>query len=170
MPISYERCDESVEHLLQELIKKFHSPLKEAAVTFDLTFASKFDKETGEMLPAIKLHGVYASAKVRITTLEDRSRGVPDVKIVIDRGVWANAPAQTKAAILDHELTHVALKDEGGHDDLGRPKLRLREHDWMTWGFDRIAERYKDFAPEVQGARDLVERLKQMSFSFVEIK
>ncbi len=163
MAINYEKCDDSVAKLLTELINKYHSPIKAAGVTFDLTFASKFDKESGEPLPAIKLHGTAAAAKVKITSLEDRARGIADAKIVIDRGEWAKAKPQTRAAILDHELTHVTLKGEGEPDDLGRPKLKLREHDWMVWGFDVIAERYKEYAPETSAMRGALEHFKQLS-------
>jgi hypothetical protein len=162
MTTTYEKCDGATNQLLQQLIGKYHSPIKEAEVTFDLVFAAKEDKE-GNSLPAVKLHGVAASAKVKITSLEDRARGVADVKIVIDRYQWEVAKPETRAAILDHELTHVMLKDEGEPDDLGRPKLKLKEHDWMVWGFDSIVERYKEFAPDYIAFYDAADHFRQLS-------
>lgn len=161
MPTTYEKCDETVRELLVKLIGQYHSPLKEAGVSFDLVFASKTDKDD-QPCAAIKLHGVAAAAKVKITSLEDRARGVADAKILIDRFDWDNATPQTRAAILDHELTHIKLKDEGELDDLGRPKLKMREHDWMVWGFDVIAERYKTFAPEYVAFYDAAEHFRQL--------
>jgi hypothetical protein len=162
MGATYEKCDVSVTTLLNQLIGKYHSPLKEMKVSFDLVFASKFDKEDMP-ISAIKLHGVAAAAKVKITSLEDRARGIADVKILIDHHEWVSAKPETRAAILDHELTHVTLKEEGDVDDLGRPKLRLREHDWMVWGFDVIAERYKEFAPETRAMRGALDHFRQLS-------
>ena len=159
---TYEKCDGQTIQLLGQLIGKYHSPIKEAAVTFDLVFASKEDKD-GNPLPAVKLHGVAASAKVKITTLEDRARGIADVKIVIDRNQWNSAKPETRAAILDHELTHVTLKDEGEEDDLGRPKLKLRDHDWIAWGFDSIVERYKEFSPDYIAFYDAADHFRQLS-------
>ena len=161
MPTTYEKCDDTVRELLNKLIGEYHSPLKAAEVTFDLVFASKTDKDD-QPCAAIKLHGVAAAAKVKITSMEDRARGVADAKILIDRYDWDNAKPQTRAAILDHELTHITLKDEGELDDLGRPKLKMREHDWMVWGFDVIAERYKTFAPEYVAFYDAAEHFRQL--------
>ena len=162
MATTYEKCDQTVHDLLTKLIGKYHSPLKEAGVTFDLVFASKVDKDD-QPVAAIKLHGVAAAAKVKITSLEDRARGVADAKILIDEYEWSHAKPETQAAIIDHELTHITLKDEGELDDLGRPKLKMREHDWMVWGFDVIAERYKTFAPEYQAFYDAAEHFKQLN-------
>ena len=66
MPTTYEKCDDTVRELLNKLIGEYHSPLKAAEVTFDLVFASKTDKDD-QPCAAIKLHGVAAAAKVKIT-------------------------------------------------------------------------------------------------------
>jgi hypothetical protein len=159
---TYEKCGDEVYQLLMDLVTKYHSPLHAAEVSYDLIFASKFDAD-GEALPAVKLHGVAACAKIKVSSLEDRARGVADVKIVIDRHQWVTAQPQTRAAILDHELTHIVLKDEGEVDDVGRPKLKVRSADFVLWGFDTIAERYKEFAPETKAMRRTLDRFKQLS-------
>ncbi len=159
---TYEKCGETVHALLRQLVTKYHSPINEAKVTFDLVFACREDKD-GNPLPAVKLHGVAAAAKVKITSLEDRARGIPDVKIVIDMLQWEAAKPETRAAILDHELTHVTLKDEGEEDDLGRPRLKLKPHDWHLWGFDSIVERYKEFSPDYVAFYDAADHFRQLS-------
>jgi Putative phage metallopeptidase len=57
-------------------------------------------------------------------------------------------------ALMDHELTHVKLViDEQGalvRDDVNRPKLKLRKHDWQNGGFYSVAKKHKDMARDVQ--------------------
>jgi hypothetical protein len=155
MAKTFDKADPDVHEIIRSILKKYHSPLEAAGLTVDCVMASNFDKD-GEPLPAIKAHGANASAKIKATSLEDRIRGLGDVRLTIDRHVWAHATPNQRKAIIDHELHHVTLKDEGELGDDGRPKLKMREHDWTTWGFAVIAERYKDDAPEVSSMKAIL--------------
>ena len=53
-------------------------------------------------------------------------------------------------------------------DDAGRPRLKIRLHDWQLGGFAAVAERHGEHAPEVVEARKLAERFGQLLFDFAE--
>ena len=68
-------------------------------------------------------------------------------------------------ALLDHEVAHLELvRDDAGKvktDDAGRPRLRIRPHDYQTGGFWDVIERHKEAACEAVclGLRDEVAAL-----------
>jgi hypothetical protein len=145
---SYEACGPEVGKLILKVMKQYHSALEAAEVTIHAVFAFKSDK-AGEPLPAIKKDGHVVVAKIQITPLSDRARGVADAKLTIDRHEWDHISESRKVALLDHEITHLKLKD-GELDDLGRPKLKARHHDWHLTGFTSVAERHGEAAVEVR--------------------
>jgi hypothetical protein len=64
-------------------------------------------------------------------------------------------------AVIDHELRHLMLATnkrtgEIQRDDEGRPKLRLRPHDFEFGWFARTAELYGEESYEVSQAREIV--------------
>jgi hypothetical protein len=130
-----------------------------------------YDRE-GEQIPSLKLHGYACAATVRATTLKQRALGQRDALIVFDAFTWERLDDDERRAVIDHELYHLqVVSEERGvpfvlwdpvakciatvpkHDDLGRPKLKLRLHDWHLGGFRAIAERHGDAALEVRAFR-----------------
>jgi hypothetical protein len=116
-------------------------------------------------------HGYAAGAVVRITPLKDRAAGVADATIVIDRAGWLALSARQRAALIDHELTHLARKvdKESGEmmvDAVERPKLIMRRHDHQFGWFDEIAKRHGAASHEVMQARRLMESSGQLYFDF----
>ncbi len=92
-----------------------------------------------------------------------------DLILMIDRREWMEATNEQKQALLDHELSHVVLtKEEGNNlkrDDLGRPKLKLRNGDWDgSDGFIDVVKRWGDDAPEYRSA----ERVMRIARASVE--
>lgn len=148
MSKTYDKCGPEVTSLLTEIIATHHATILAAGVTFNCLFVS--DEKNDEPVPALKRHGVPCAAETSLTSLADRIRGIPDVKILIDRDTWKHLSQKGRKALLDHEVTHVEMKGEGEPDDAGRPKLKLRMHDWEVWGFAEIASRYGKAALEVQ--------------------
>ncbi len=71
---------------------------------------------------------------------------------------------------MDHELTHLELAEKEGApvlDDGGRPKLKMRLHDYEFGWFTEVAERHKENAIEVQQARALIDGDGQVYFPFL---
>ncbi|MDB6104072.1 MAG: hypothetical protein JWO52_4071 [Gammaproteobacteria bacterium] len=128
-----------------------------------------FDDE--DSLPVLTHQGYPAQAMVKITPVRDRTLGMADVVIMIDRATWLALSQPQRDGLIDHELTHVArvLDKESGRpkfDALGRPKLRIRPHDYMMGWFDEVAQRHGDASPEVRQAKQLMESSGQLYFDF----
>lgn len=128
-----------------------------------------FDEEHSD--PVLKHQGYPAAAVVRITSLRDRALGMADAIIVVDRSTWASLSMAQKDALIDHELYHlVQVVDEETNkpkgDSLGRPKLKMRQHDHQLGWFDEIAQRHGEASPEIRQARQLIEQTQQLYFDF----
>jgi hypothetical protein len=125
-----------------------------------ILMATSDTPENGE--PAVKLHGWPCAAVVSVIGYKQRVDKRADAEIVIDAKWWDGATPNQRRATLDHEITHLEIqKDETGSvktDDQGRPKLKLRLHDYELSGFRSIAERYGEDALEVMGIRDFDEK------------
>ena len=162
---TYTQAPPEIRARLMSLAQSYHRELIEAEVTFSvLMAAAQRDEHTGEPKgPALtKAGGWPALAKVRIVSLRDRVAGIADVQILLDGDQWEEHSPERMDAILDHELEHIEVqRDDEGQikaDDCGRPKLRLKLHDWELGGFDAIVERHQEIAVELEAARRLMER------------
>ena len=93
-------------------------------------------------------------ATIKINSYRDRVEGKADVTITIDGHHWDELSDAELAAVLDHELTHLELviEEDGSvsRDDIDRPKLRMRKHDFQIGGFNEVAKRHKADSLEVQ--------------------
>jgi hypothetical protein len=140
MGITYEKADAGVHRLVRELVDAHHPDLKEAEARITVLVACLRD-EDGALLPtsAVKWHGYEAAAVVKVNSLRDRAEGKADATITLDGNSWEKRPAEEQRGVLDHELCHLEVRRDGHNqvlaDDLGRPRLRLRNADWMLEGF-----------------------------------
>jgi putative metallopeptidase len=153
MATVYDKAPLVVQTTVLEVLHQHHGDLESAGVTLNILFAYQYDKD-GEALPAMKVRGHQALAKISITSLPDRVRGLPDAKLVFDREFgWVRLSDSRRQALIDHELTHLMLVfDAEGDlklDDCNRPKLKLRHHDWELTGFDAVAKRHGEAAVEI---------------------
>lgn len=160
--VTYTKPDPETVGLLNHAMKLYHERLKLAEVTIGVLAAhGPVSEETGERTgPAIKHHGIKALAKVRIVSLRDRAHGLPDAEILIDGDEWPMLSRQQRIALFDHELTHLELAGET--DDLGRPKLKIRQHDFQVGWFHEVAERHGSSSIEVQQAQQFADEHGQL--------
>lgn len=157
MPI-YRKASAEVGQIVEAMIEKYHGELQDAEVNVECLFAYATKDKNGDPVgPAVLLGGYQCAAVVRVLNLKDRTAGRGDCEIVIDGDRWDTWGDDEKAALIDHELEHLELKTDkdGGviRDDLGRPKLRLRKHDYQFGWFDSIARRHGPASFEVQQYR-----------------
>jgi hypothetical protein len=180
MSTTYEKAKKPIMDLLRAVMEKHHPILDHCEVSVDVLMARGADKEgSGVPEPILKLHGYPAAAIVKIVPLKQRALGQGDALITIDDATWADFSEEKQCATLDHELEHIQVVADNGEgkaaglvefdvdggriigvplsDDLGRPKLKLKLHDWHLEGFKTIAERYGEAALEVMSARSAVE-------------
>jgi hypothetical protein len=151
----YSIANEEVNLTIQKVMKENHGDLHNAGVTITALIARS---EEG---PAIKVRGSEAAGSIRITKLAERTLGLGDALMTLDgerMDAWTSKRLQ---AVIDHELRHLMLAKnkrtgEIQLDDEGRPKLRIRPHDFEFGWFARTAELYGEESYEVSQAREIV--------------
>lgn len=159
MSTTYERAPKAIEALVQTALEKYHPELRKEEVTVDTLIVRRTQGKHHFDVHALKRSGYLIDAKIQITSLQDRSRGISDAKLTIDAYEWDRMSDKRKAALIDHELEHLDLvpikptKKNGfqtgnKRDDLGRPCLRSRPHDWELTGFKDVAVRHGEHSHE----------------------
>ncbi len=165
---SYEQADDSVHVMALSVMFAHHSELRfqgrDGEADYPrLCILMAHSDEEGE--PAVKCHGYPAAAVISVIPIKQRVDKRADAEIVIDAANWEDLDEPKRRALLDHEITHLEIKtDKHGAvevDDVGRPKLKLRLHDFDFGGFRSIARRYGEDAPEVIAARHFREDFGQ---------
>jgi hypothetical protein len=176
MPTTYERCPKAVSDLAREILCEFetHKPLLDAKAKIDFVFAyPELDEKTDEPIaPALKKNGHAMLGIARKVSLKDRALGRGDAEIALDAHWWDNAKDKEKAALLDHELHHFAVKtDAGGNyvfDDLERPVIQIRKHDHEFGWFMIIAKRHGEASPECIQAAKMFDQAGQLYWPLLE--
>lgn len=171
MPTTYEKADAEVMSEIKTVMKQYHPDLVTLEVKLSVLMASAARDEDGKRIaPAVKLHGVPRAATVQIIPYKQRAAGRQDAEIIIDADEWKERTEQERAALLDHELYHLEpQRDEEGvwkSDDCGRPKLKMRHHDFDVGWFHAIARRHGDASYEVQQAKAFADENGQCYFGW----
>lgn len=183
MPISYEKGDAEVQQIVREVMAAHHPCLTLAEARIG-TLMARTPGDEGEPAPAVKFAGYPALAVVKVLPLKQRVLGNPDALITIDEREWELLDDTERRALIDHELEHLQVKRFGGggvlyydevaetvlgvpaSDDIGRPKLTCKLHDWQLGGFRSVAQRWKQAALEVQAARACQDQHGQYYWDF----
>ena len=151
----YSIANEEVNLTIQEVMKENHGDLHAEGVTITALIARS---EEG---PALKVGGREALGCIRVTKLTERTLGLGDALMILDGESMVAWSSKRLQAVIDHELRHLMLaknKKTGQiqRDDEGRPKLRIRPHDFEFGWFARTAELYGEESYEVSQAREIV--------------
>lgn len=163
MATTYDKANSDVTQLVKAVAAEFHAELVRYEVSIDVLMANNPDGD------AVTHGGYPAQAKIRIVSLKDRAKGCKDAELIIDESNWRDLTDEQRRALIDHELQHLEVKFKDGGvalDDLGRPKLSMRKHDWQMGWFDVIARRHGEASPEVRQASELMGRQGQLYFGF----
>jgi hypothetical protein len=169
MGTTFEKANDEIQKLVMEVRDTYHPELKTAGVTANVLMVYAAKDEAGEPKgPALKHGGYPAAATISITGLAARALDSADVLIKIDGDLWQELNNDRQIALIDHEWFHIepVIGDEGlERDDLGRPRLKSRKHDWQLGGFNIIAERHGENSFEYVTAKDLVDRHGKQIFA-----
>lgn len=139
MPTTYklaQEVDESIELTLDRVLRKHlhFEPLIRAEVDIEVLCA--FNSKGHP----IKVMKCPALAKVKVIKDEERSRGGPDVRIVLDHKRWSALGHPSQEATLAHELYHLELVEDGDggfeRDAYDRPVVKTIPDDWLLNGFE----------------------------------
>lgn len=153
MPTTYKPADPDVVEMTQRLAAQYHKHLIENKVRIDVVMAfGPVNEDMERTGPALILHGNPCLGIASITKLKERVKGDGDCEIALDGDQWPFMTERQREALVDHELTHFDMLVVDGmqkYDDLGRPRLTMREHDFDVGWFHCIAERYGKDSNEV---------------------
>jgi hypothetical protein len=172
MPITFDRCDDEVYERVKRMIAKHHHELRDAEVTVQCLFAINNDDDQ----PAVKAPGGWpAYAVIRRVPLKQRVAGFRDAEITLDAAKWKELSDPQRDALIDHELEHLEVVYDGAGpgtpiatDDWGRPKLKIRLHDYELAGFKAVMDRHPDAALERLAAQKFADAYGQYLFGGVE--
>lgn len=158
----YEKANAEVGQVVERMTERYHPQVRDAKVTITCLMAYPLTDENGDSKgPALKHQGYPAQAVVKIIGLKERTDGRADAEIVIDGDNWQVLSAEERDALIDHELEHLELKiDREGilvRDDLDRPKLVCRKHDFQAGWFDSIVRRHGRASPELKQFAEFTE-------------
>lgn len=91
--------------------------------------------------------------------------GRGDAEISLDGDWWRTASEEERRALLDHELHHIAPElnqnSQPITDDIGRPKIHMRKHDFQFGWFTIIAERHGLASAECIQAKGMMDAAGQ---------
>ena len=163
MPTTYQIVEsgDPVHAIVRAVMLQYHRDLVEVELTCTVMMAWAAKDDHGEPLaPALKHHGWPVAGYIKINNPKDRAEGKNDVTIFLDADQWEALSEESQRALIGHELYHLIVRrdkdDNVMSDDVGRPKLKMRPHDWELTGFEEIARRYGNDALEVQEFRAVV--------------
>lgn len=150
---TFQKDDGTLRGMVDRLISQYESNQPLTNVKLDLVFAfGEQDETTGLVLThALTKNGVRALGITRKVNLKDRTKGLGDAEITIDGDWWDAADGPEKMALLDHELHHIVVTAK--RDNLGRPILKLRKHDFEVGWFALIAKRHGTASAEQRQAK-----------------
>lgn len=157
----YQRADKSLHSIVNSVMKQHHRALHEAGVKIDVIWIDS-DSEH-----ALTLRGRRCLATVSILSLKDRAMGRGDAEITIDKTSYLGMEPQEVRAVIDHELTHLVPKIDKksgkvARDDLDRPKLGIRLHDYEFGWFEETVQRYGSASAEYKQAQQLIATARWM--------
>jgi hypothetical protein len=118
--------------------------LAEVTIAVKAVHASrnKDDEPRGE---AIASDGDPVLGKIRIMSLEDRTDGASDVRVLLHGDRWGSLSSGMQRSVIDNCLMRIEVLLEDGRpklDDIGRPMLRKRKWGYKLCGFTEVDERH----------------------------
>ena len=167
---TYQKANAEQQLLLEDVRDEFHQDLVKAELRIGMLLAYGTRTEDGEITsPAITHNGVKCAGLAKITSLRERALGMPDAVVIVDGDRWPAWDEGRRRALLDHELQHFEIQHEPDSlfpkaDDLGRPKLKIRPHDFEVGWFKDVAGRHGEASFEVEQAKTLLDSRGQMVF------
>lgn len=149
----YEIGGEEVQALVQTAIERWHGELSEARAAVLAILVEESDPDK----PPLNHGGYPVLAYITVVPLADRLTKEHDAELFINRDAWLTLTESQRLALIDHELSHLAVKRKSGviqRDQFGRPKLGLVKGDWNVGdGFKEVVERHGLNAAEFENIR-----------------
>ena len=165
MGITYEPAGPTIEAVAAEFIKAVHTTLERVGVEiyWRMAHAPVSDVTGLPKGPAVKVHGRARAWKVKVNSLDLREQGLRDATVTLDGDTWQERPTEEQRSIIDAALESIVVvtdKETGDFltDDLGRPRLRIKEPELYAEGYEAVLKRHKERSLEAKQLQALWER------------
>jgi hypothetical protein len=159
---TYQRANDGILAMMEEIREKFHGQLTEADVSTGLLLAYGSRNQDGERTSdALTKGGLRLAGLAKVVGLRERTAGLPDTLVVMDGDRWDDWSEEKQKALIDHELTHFEVQFEPEipgvwkTDDLGRPIVKIKPHDFEVGWFESVARRWGVSSFEVEQASQI---------------
>jgi hypothetical protein len=181
---TFDPAPTRVYEAIREVIESYYPDLVEAHAKIGAVFARPtLDADGDPTGPAMVKDERQIMARIKKNSEEDRAGGKDDATITFDAEEWKRLDDEPdgylqQRALVDHELMHLIVQREKGDpeqpgrkgaiktDDLGRPKFKMKPHDWEITGFRAVAERHGKHSYEKQEARRFHDTHGNLLFDF----
>lgn len=159
---TFEDPTEKMEQAFEEVrALDRHSPrLNDVTIAVLAAYATR-DKDDEPRGEALSRSGKPLLGKIRIMSLEDRTAGATDVRIVLHGDRWGQLTSAMQRFVIDECLTQIEVLVEDGKpklDDIGRPKLRQCAFDYDIRGFTAVDAQWGRSSVPVNQMRVLFDR------------
>lgn len=162
MATIFEPAPQEAVELLQKLIEVYRFDLKENGARICLLFAHS----TSAMKPALTHGSQTVAGWCQVHGYPERVQGKADATICVDGDRWPKWSAERRAALLHHELSHIAFC-AGKRDALERPILQAKRGDWNHDGFYEVVKLYGAHSFEWSNLRVIAEEVRQLDLPFL---
>jgi len=146
MPVTFDKARPETEKLVTEIADLYHADISDYQVSVGVVMAHPpLDSDGVRKGPALKEFRSETPFKVQLVNTADKLDCAHDVKLFLDFDIWETSTDARRRAIIDSALTRITLvrKDEEVVlDDLNRPKLKLRDYDYVHFGYSELYSRH----------------------------
>lgn len=165
---TFEPCGKDVHAMLDKLIRarEVYQPLIDSKCKIDLVFArASLDDEGKPKDVPLKCRGIRCYGVAKKIAPKERAKGFGDAEITLDGDWWDSVSEKEALAVLEHELFHIKVltNDDGSPktDDSGRPKIKMRMHDYEVGHFIQIAEWHGKHSVEYKQMHSIFDKAGQ---------
>lgn len=155
------KCDQSIVEFASTVAYSHHPMLIDAGVTIEYLEGDE-----------VALNGYPCAATVQIMNEANRAAGCADARITIDKDFWESATEDERRSLISHEMTHImpilskpskdgTCPDKYKRDNLGRPKLKMRKHDYNCSGFWSNVEKFQENSVDLQNIIAINKQLRE---------
>lgn len=168
---SYQIAPQDVREFVAEVCAEYQSDLSANGIKFDIIMAHPLeDSEGNPCLPTLTTGGYAVSGKSRILNDFNRTVRGYDAELILDGHGWLKMTQKQQVALIDHMLNYFVVSRSVDGDVIfdrqGRPKLKMRKHDYHFGVFNTVAARHGVDSVELANIRTMYVECGQLYFPF----
>jgi len=167
------KAPREVVEMLAKVCEDNYPELSELKLRVGCLFAVAATNDKGMKTgPGLKRNGYPADWTAKVTSVDQRLTGSPDVLLKIDGDSWNDVWSyDQQVAVLDEFLFAISVQrdpetDDPLGDDAGRPSVKLKKFDIYVQGFEQIIRRHGESSLCRRALNRVEERLSQKTMGW----